>query len=188
MEDDEAPHHDTTERPYGRVTNAARFAVLHSAALELLDRLAVEYDVERIAPYENDDDLGWLARIPLARSTVALVPRDDECAPLVVAFSSFPGLLVRAGRRYRGAFPGCGCDACDETAEGEIDRFLRLVQALTTGRFREYLQTGADGSQGLVWEWGSDDQYQREWQLLQPEHTSSQELTSIPRWKPWTAR
>jgi Family of unknown function (DUF6226) len=69
--------------PYGRVTNAVRFAMLHAVALELLDRLQSDFDVERIEPYERDAELDRFGRIPLARPTVALVPRHPGCAPVV---------------------------------------------------------------------------------------------------------
>jgi hypothetical protein len=42
MDDQDARDADVPERPYGRVTTAARFAIRHSVALELLDRLPDE--------------------------------------------------------------------------------------------------------------------------------------------------
>jgi hypothetical protein len=162
--------------------------MLHRVALELLDRLHGEFDVERIEPYENDDDLDRYTRVPLARTTVALLPRDPACAPLVVAFSSFPGLLVRVGSWYRAAFPSCGCDACDESADGEADRFQRLVRAVTTGHFREYLEPRGNGLLDHVCEWESAGQHRREKQLLESAQASRLELSSTSRWKPWIGR
>jgi Family of unknown function (DUF6226) len=98
MGDQDAPHSHITERPYGRVTNAGRFATLHSVALQVIDQLQSAFDVERVEPYENDDDLDRFARVPLVRPTVGLVPQDAGCAPIVIAFSAFPGLLVRCRR------------------------------------------------------------------------------------------
>jgi hypothetical protein len=89
------------------VTNAARFATLHRVALELLDRLYGEFDVERIEPYQNDDDLDRYSRVPLARPTVALMPRDPACA--LPASSS--------GRPHTGSRGSVG-----EDCEGEIYR------------------------------------------------------------------
>lgn len=40
-----------------------------------------------------------------ARPRIRLRPRDPGAAPIVVAFTTFPGLSVRAGRRYTDAFP-----------------------------------------------------------------------------------
>jgi hypothetical protein len=174
--------------PYGRVTNAVRFAMLHAVALELLDRLQSDFDVERIEPYERDAELDRFGRIPLARPTVALVPRHPGCAPVVVAFSSFPGLLVRVGQRYPLAFPGCGCDACDESAEGEADRFRRLVHAITLGHCREYLERRGDGEATLVWAWESAGQQWRELLPLKSTDASRVELGLTSRWKPWIGR
>src|SRR5262245_37115458 len=182
------PDANITEPPYGRVTNAARFAVLHSVALELLNRLHDEFDVERVEPYESDDDLDQFARVPLARPTVALVPKDPGCAPLVVAFSSFPGLLVRVGANYRVAVPGCGCDACDENAEGEAERFRGLLHAVTLGHFREYLERRGDGAATLVWEWELAGQHRREQLMLESTRASRVKLGLISPWKPWIAR
>ena len=58
----------------------------------------------------------------IARPGVKLIPSDPEAAPIVVVFTTFPGLHVRLGRWYKEPFPDCGCDACDESAEGEIER------------------------------------------------------------------
>jgi hypothetical protein len=175
-----------TEPPYGRVTNAARFAILHSVAVELLDQLEKEFDVERIEPYAHDEDLRGFAGVSVTRPTVALVPREG--APLVVAFSSFPGLLVRLGRGYRTAFPSCGCDACDESADGEADRFRELVRAVTRGQFREFVETDANGSLTLVWEWESSGRRWREQLLLESAEASKVELGPRSPWKPWNSR
>jgi hypothetical protein len=180
------PNAPATEPPYGRVTNAARFAILHSVALEVLDRLEKEFDVERVEPYAHDEDLRGFARAPVARPTVALVPREG--APLVVAFSSFPGLLVRLGRSYRTAFPSCGCNACDESADGEADRFHELVRAVTRGQFREVVETGRDGSPTFVWEWESFGHHRREQQLIESAEASKIELGQTSQWKPWIPR
>jgi hypothetical protein len=77
---------------------------MRSRSSQKLDQLQSDFDVERIEPCENDENLDRFARVPFARSTVALVPQDSGCAPLVVAFSSFPGLLVRVGGYYQLAF------------------------------------------------------------------------------------
>jgi hypothetical protein len=188
MDEQEAPRAHTTESMYGRVTNPARFAMLHSVALELLNRLHGEFDVERVEPYTNDEGFGRLTRVPLARPTTALVPRDRGCAPLLVAFSSFPGLLVRVGRCSTLAFPACGCDACDEGAEDEAERFQRVVHAVTTGHFRESVKQGVDGSSIVVCEWESAGQHWREQRWLEPASASNPELNSIPHWKPWIGR
>jgi hypothetical protein len=103
-----------------------------------------EFDVERKEAYGLDPELedGCM----LARPSVALLPRDIGAAPLTVAFSTFPGLFVRFGRWYVAAFPTCGCDACDETAESETERLNSLIDNMTAGRFREVIRVRADGT------------------------------------------
>ena len=128
---------------YSRVTNPERFASLHHVAAELLDRLEQEFDAERAEGYGLDPELEEGCK--LARPSVALVPRDIGAAPIVVTFSAFPGIRVRFGRWYMTAFPTCGCDACDEAAESEIERLKSMIDNLTAGRFREAIQTAADG-------------------------------------------
>ena len=88
---------------YSRVTNPERFASLHDVAAELLDRLEIEFDAERAEGYGLDPELeeGY----KLARPSVTLVPRDVGAAPIVVAFSAFPGVLVHFGRWCTGCFP-----------------------------------------------------------------------------------
>jgi hypothetical protein len=110
---------------------------LHDAARALLDRLGTTFDVERSDGYGLD---GELESNELAGPGVRLVPRDAGAAPIVVAFTSFPGLRVRFGRWCMSAFPFCGCDACDETAEREIERLEQTVADVTAGRFREAIR------------------------------------------------
>lgn len=128
---------------YSRVTNPERFACLHKAAADLLDRLEEEFNVVRAEGQALGVELE--AECKLVRPNVALVPHDAAAAPIVVAFSAFPGLRVRFGRWWTAAFPNCGCDACDETAESEIERLNSLVDHLTAGHFREAIWIPADG-------------------------------------------
>ena len=93
-----------------------------------------------------------------ARPRIRLIPRNDDAAPITLSFTTFPGLSVRLGRWYTDSFPTCGCDACDETSEGEGERLENLVEALTAGRFREALgpsYTGEAWAQTSFWgPWG----------------------------------
>lgn len=139
---------------YSRVTNPGRFSSLHEAAVQLLDRLELEFDTARAEGYGLDPELE--EGFQLARPSVALAPRDAGAAPMVVAFSAFPGLHVRFGRWYTVAFPTCGCDACDETAESEVQRLRSLIDNVTAGRYRESLQIAADGVASLWAEFWSD--------------------------------
>jgi hypothetical protein len=131
---------------YSRVTNPERFQPLHSYLVGLITRLEADYDVERLEGSGLGDEL---ERVDLVRPCVKLLPRDPGAAPIAVAFTAFPGLVVRVGRWYRDTFPSCGCDACDETADGEIARLTQMVDDVTAGRFREaiWLPLVGDGWQ-----------------------------------------
>ena len=121
-----------TDAAYSRVTNAERFLPLHTAMLEIIDRLLDDFKVERTEGFGLDEDLE--RGLVLARPDVKITPRNPDAAPIVVAFTTFPGLHVRFGRWYTEFFPVCGCDACDESAEGEIDRLNDMVDDVTAGR------------------------------------------------------
>ena len=121
---------------YSRVTDPERFRPLHAVIERLLDELDSSFDVERTAGYGLDDELEASA---LALPTVRLTPRDAMAAPLVVAFTTFPGIRLRAGHWCTEVFPSCGCDACSETADDEALRLQEMVDNVTAGRFREVI-------------------------------------------------
>lgn len=122
------------EEAYSRVTNPERFMPLHDAALEMLSTLEQRFDVQRAEGYGVDEELEFRG---VRRPTIVLRPNDPEAASLAVAFTDFPGLNVRFGRWSTEPFPGCGCDACAEDAEGETERLIEMVDVLTAGGFRE---------------------------------------------------
>jgi hypothetical protein len=174
---------------YSRVTNPERFASLHDVATELLDRLEREFDAERTDGSGLDPELEEGCN--QARPSVILVPRDIGAAPLVVTFTAFPGLRVRFGRWCMIAFPTCGCDACDETAESEAERLKSLVDNLIAGRFREAIRIRADGDASREWEFWSVGGHFAEWS--QVDQAPARELVaardrSAYDWRPWPRR
>jgi hypothetical protein len=120
----------------------------------LLDRLELAFHVDGIEGYDLDRELE--AGCKLVRPCVTLVPRDEGAAAIVVAFSAFPGLLLRCGRWWTTAFPACGCDACDETADSEAERLRSLIDNVTAGHFPEAIQVSADGTLSQSVEFWSD--------------------------------
>ena len=123
---------------YSRVTDAERFRPVHSAIVEMIVKLEAAFDVERVEGYGLDEELE--KPFSLARASIRLSPIDPDAAPIAVAFSDFPGLKIRFGRWSTELFPVCGCDACDESAEGEIERMTKMVDSVTSGGFREMVQ------------------------------------------------
>src|SRR3982751_3576727 len=105
---------------YSRVTNANRFADLHRIALEQLAQPERGCAVHRSEPPVTDSELGGM--VP-ARPPVRLEPASTSAAPILIVFTAFPGLVVRAGRWVTDILPACGCDACAATLEGESQRF-----------------------------------------------------------------
>ena len=101
------------------MTNAERFRPLHPSMLETIGRLEDDFQVERTEGYGLDEELE--TGTDLASPCVRLTPREADAAPIAVAFSAFPGLHVRFGRWHTELFPVCGCDACDESAEDQIE-------------------------------------------------------------------
>ena len=105
---------------------------------EIIGRLEKDFDVERTEGYGLDAELE--RGLEAARPHVRLDPRDPEAAPIAVVFSTFPGLNARFGRWFTESFPSCGCDACDESAEGEIERLNEIVDDVVAGRFCEAIR------------------------------------------------
>ena len=138
---------------YSRVTDPERFRPLHAMIETLLGELDSSFDVERTDGYGLDDELEASA---LARPTVTLIPRDARAAPLVVAFTTFPGIRLRAGHWCTEIFPSCGCDACSETADGEALRLREMVDNVVAGRFREVISVPLIGDGWQEWELWSD--------------------------------
>jgi Family of unknown function (DUF6226) len=136
------PEGPPDEAAYSRVTNPERFAPLHDIAAGLLNRLEATFEVERAKGYGLDPEL---ESVKLARPSTRLVPRDPRAAPIVVAFTAFPGVFVRFGRWYIDTFPGCGCDACGETLTYEAERLNEMIDDVTVGHFREAIRLPAIG-------------------------------------------
>jgi hypothetical protein len=178
---------------YSRVTNSERFQPLHALALELIDRLEASFKTQRVEGCDIDPELEGPLKgsVGLVRATVKLVPQDAEAARLTIAFSGFPGVSIRAGLWYVEPFPNCGCDACDETLDSEAPQLRRLVENVTSGRFREaiYLPAEGDGWQEAKL-WSSHGSSSRRGRLqgsLALQRAAQAGGASF-EWQPWPAR
>jgi hypothetical protein len=137
----DAEHIDWREPPpeaYSRVTNPERFRPLHGHALELLARLRATYDLAASEAFELLP--GLMHPFEHARPPVTLTPRVPGAAPIAVAFTMFPSLLVRCGWWHSAAFPSCGCDACGEEAADQAERLDQLAGLVVAGLFAEELR------------------------------------------------
>jgi len=171
---------------YSRVTNPERFAPLHKFAAELLHRLESTFDVERAEGYGLDPEL---ESGKLERPSIRLVPRDSGDAPIVVTFSAFPGVRVRFGYWSTDAFPGCGCDAGDETSQSEAERLDQMVDDVTMGRFREGIQLPVAG---YAWQtrefWSTAGRSQGQGRLERARELLAKADRSSYQWGPWPRR
>lgn len=136
---------------YSQVTDPERFRPLHRIALDLLERLAVEYDVSRSESFEM---VPGLTPFENALTPITLTPNAATAAPIAVAFTAFPSLVTRFGRWVLEAFPSCACDACARTAEEEGGRLEELVRQVVAGRFREELLIPRFRDGRLSWSFG----------------------------------
>ncbi len=168
------PHEDA----YGRVTNPQRFQEVADAATALIGELVDTFAVERTAGSSAVDFPSWPDG---SAETIRLLPAMGT--PLAILLTDFPGVLIHFGAWGREAFPGCGCDACDEQPPEVIDRMHRLVEAAVEGRYKEAL-TKRTLSCSFSGPWGGESSEGRlergEWRRLGELGPHS--------WPPWPQR
>lgn len=123
------------EDTYSVITHPERFEPVTMVAEALIAHLRATYDVDVV---EHVDVLADFVSPPRkARAVVRLTPRLATAAPLTFAITDDPGVLLHAGLLHDAPFPGCGCDACDETWQTQAEDLEELVLAVVAGRFGE---------------------------------------------------
>ncbi len=172
---------------YSRVTEPERFLPLVNWTLELLSRLESEYEVSRDEGYCLDP---YLTVTNPFRPTVRLTPRQDNSAPVAVAFNELPGIYVRFGRFRIEPFPDCACDGCDEDAEEQFERFRQTIEALVAGRFREWFLSLPNGAGLLGHESWSDSHRRTGRSRVEPGGVShySDGGDRVWEWEPWARK
>jgi hypothetical protein len=124
---------------------------LHRLALDLVEHLAADYELIRTDEFAL---LPGMVPFDHARLPVTLTPLIPNAAPIAVAFTPFPSLVVRFGRWTAEPFPSCACDVCAETADGEGARLQAWVDHVVAGRFREEISIPLFGDARLGWAFG----------------------------------
>ncbi|MGO3885133.1 MAG: DUF6226 family protein, partial [Mycetocola sp.] len=135
------------EGSYSVASHTERYAVLHTVATALINHLVERYDVDVTDDLTVGDDL--VHPFPGALRAVRISPRRADAAELSIVFTDFPGIAIHAGALHDSAYPMCGCDACDTSAEGEVEELEERVLAVADGRFQEGITSGRNAR---VWE------------------------------------
>lgn len=131
---------------YSRDGHPERFAPVHAAADRLVEWLVSEYDVVVVVDDDVADAVAARRLGDIVVCGVRVTPRSPEAAPLVVLWTSYPGVIVLAGTMLMTPTPVCGCDACDETAATAVQQLEDTVQAVVSGGLKERLH----GAAGLL--------------------------------------
>jgi hypothetical protein len=126
---------------YSVVTHPERFAPLHLVADALIEHLVDTYDVQiSHDPAHAHDFVHPMDFLRVTRVT----PADPAAAPLTFAFTGFPAVIVHAGLLHDFVYPICGCDACDDTADGQVEMLEQHVLAVAAGNYREAYTPGEE--------------------------------------------
>jgi hypothetical protein len=100
-----------------------------------------------------------VARFDVEVDGPRVVPRREGASSLERTRTDVPGLRLRAGRLFDGAYPRCGCDACDEQLDDVVEELRWHVAAITGGGLEEqadgrgpdvHLRVGRPAPVGLV--------------------------------------
>jgi hypothetical protein len=132
------------DETYSVLTHSERFQPLHEVGRALIAYLGRAYDVT------VSEDPAHLTDLPegyvTATTAVRLTPANPDAAPITVAFTRHPGIVVVAGVLRVEPFPVCGCDACDDTWETESERLESEVLAIVAGGLTEHPPTASHRS------------------------------------------
>ncbi|GGQ69776.1 DUF6226 family protein [Couchioplanes azureus] len=121
-------------------TGRARYQVLHDAAEVLLDELAGQYVVDRRETKEPAGPGPYAEHV----RTVRLIPRHPAAAPLSIAFTDFPGVVLRLGRWFVETFPHG--EQGDEDPSELIAGLRARMDAHVEGGLWERVRRGLTGS------------------------------------------
>lgn len=146
------------EETYSRTRDLDRFAGLHDVGRALVSWLESEFEVAVDAGKQDDPYPVFGVVDPV--EVVRVTPSTTSAAPITFAFTTFPGIALRAGALHDFHFPVCGCDACDDDVVLVADDLERTVQAIVAGRYTESIGDhdpsfpGGAVSHRLTWEDG----------------------------------
>lgn len=124
---------------YSACAHPERFLPVEIVGHALVDHLVAGYAVDRADS------------VIKGRGHTRLAPKSGGGAPLTFVFGTdaSPYVRVQSGWRFRGYWPDCGCDACDEDVEGLLDELENTVLTIVQGGMSEW-RSGPDPTQHLV--------------------------------------
>ncbi len=131
--EDEGPPEDT----YGTCLHPERFEPVVTVAAALVEFLVATYEVDHDVVVDGD------------RTTATFVPSEGTAMTITTSTADGPGVEVGAGVRYRGLWPDCGCDACDDDVADLLDDLEATVLTIAEGGFSEW-RSGPEPSMPLV--------------------------------------
>lgn len=183
-------HDESASEARLRVTDPERFRPLHRLALDLVEHLAADYEVIRTEEFAL---LPGMVPFDHARLPVTLSPIIPTAAPIAIAFTSFPSLVVRFGRWIGEPFPSCACDVCAETADNEGARLQALVDNVVAGQFREEISVRRFGAARLAWSFGATSStagQQSGWSGISRDRALALKghNSLVVQWAPWPRR
>ncbi|MEY2417768.1 MAG: hypothetical protein QOG90_448 [Actinomycetota bacterium] len=129
---------DPPEDAYSRVTNPERFRVLHTFADAVFDAFLASYEIESV---DHDVEITYVEAVRPTERSVRIVPAGGG-APVVIGWTSFPGLLAQFGNAPSSAYPACGCDACNDDPFGSYEELHRDLWDVVNGQFQEWVKGG----------------------------------------------
>ncbi|MGQ0830047.1 MAG: DUF6226 family protein [Microthrixaceae bacterium] len=167
---------------YGRVTNPERYRLLHEAALTIVEELSATYEVVITRGLDVDPELESHGVDLL--DVIRLLPAVEGAAPLTVALTGFPAVLMRVGTWRQGAYPHCGCDACDEAPADAIAQLRQDVDNAVAGRITE----DWDGERLHYAEWSTGDERSSGWSLIEGDRRKRYGAPRRYEWQPWRTK
>jgi hypothetical protein len=167
---------------YGRVTNPERYRPLHEAALQIVDELSATYHVSVTRGPDADPELESHGVELL--DVIRLVPAIATAAPLTLALTGFPGVFMRVGTWRQGAYPHCGCDACDEAPVDAVAQLHQDVDNAVAGRITE----DWDGERLHFAESSTGVERSSGWALIEGERRERYGAPRRYEWEPWPTK
>lgn len=136
--DDQGEELEPPSDVYSACLHPERFEPVAVVGRAIVDYLVATYAIERT------DSLAK------GRTETRLTPTLGDGTPLTFVFGTqaSPSVKVRAGWRFEGRWPDCGCDACDEDVKDLLDELEDTVLTIVEGGMSEW-RSGPDPSSHL---------------------------------------